>query len=58
MQGNSKKPVITDEDRVGAIKRKQAIGQKVTKEDIMQIKDARTRQEFIARNLDLFTRKK
>lgn len=51
------KPVITDEDRIGAIKRKQATGQKITKEDILSVKDAQTRQRLIAENIQLFTKK-
>lgn len=58
MQGNEKKPIVTDAERIGAIKRKEQQGAKITKAEIMSVKDAQTRQAFIAKHIDLFTRKK
>lgn len=56
---NSTKPPkpITDAERVDAIKRKEMTGQRITKDDILTIRDAQTRQRLIAENLQLFTKK-
>ena len=52
------KPLITDADRLDMIKKKAAEGQQITKDDILSIRDAPTRQKLIAENIRLFVKEK